>query len=171
MIVRGVLLSFSGDQTAAQGSRVRVKGQGAGAAGGERETGAMFPRPMPVKEKATMTTTVEASGGLYRYIPGVFQYSAGVAAAAGYAIERVRFYTPMPLAAGFAWIERYLVDQGLSPLSFCACELRSPAPFTEAGFIAFNRQYCGTLERWGLMRDDKNQIGRASCRERVCCKV
>ena len=109
-----------------------------------------------------MTATIEAPGGLYRYIPGVFQYSAGVAAMPGQAVERVRFHTPVPLAAGFAFIERYLAEQGLPLLSFCACELRSPAPFTETGFIAFNRQYCGTLERWGLMRDDKNPVARSN---------
>ena len=46
-------------------------------------------------------TTVFAAGG-YRYIPAVFQYSGGVAAEPGFAIERVRFRTPVPLAQGFA---------------------------------------------------------------------
>jgi hypothetical protein len=52
-------------------------------------------------------------------------------------------------------------------LAFCACELRSPAPFTDAGFIAFNRHYCGTLERWGIMAGDKNPVARSN----VCPEV
>ena len=70
--------------------------------------------------------TIEVPGGGYRYIPGVFQYSAGVAALDGFQIERVTFQTPVPLAGGFAFIERYLTEQGVPLLAFCACELRSP---------------------------------------------
>ena len=50
-------------------------------------------------------TTVFAAGG-YRYIPAVFQYSGGVAAEPGFEIVRVRFQRPVPLATGFARIER-----------------------------------------------------------------
>ena len=107
-----------------------------------------------------MTVSVPAGG--YRYIPGVFQYSAGVAALDGFQIERVTFQTPVLLAGGFAFIERFLTEQGISLLAFCACELRSPAPFTEAGFIAFNRHYCGTLARWGVMTGDKNPVARSN---------
>ena len=39
--------------------------------------------------------------GNYRYIRGVFQYSAGVAAEPGFEIERVRFFRPLPLARRF----------------------------------------------------------------------
>ena len=69
--------------------------------------------------------------GGYRYIPGVFQYSAGVGALQGFQIERVTLQTPVPLTDGFAFIERYLNEQGVPLVAFCACELRSPAPFTE----------------------------------------
>jgi len=111
--------------------------------------------------------TIDVPAGGYRYIPGVFQYSAGVGALDGFQIERVTFQTPVPLADGFTFIERYLTDQGVPLLGFCACELRSPAPFTDAGFIAFNRHYCGTLERWGIMTSDKNPVARSN----VCPEV
>ncbi len=52
-------------------------------------------------------------------------------------------------------------------LAFCACELRSPAPFTETGFITFNRHYCGTLERWGIMTGDNNPVARSN----VCPEI
>ncbi len=107
-----------------------------------------------------MAIDLPAAG--YRYLPHQFQYSGGAAALEGFQIERVTFQTPVPLAAGFAFIERYLTDQGVSLLGFCACELRSPAQFTDAGFIAFNRQYCGTLERWGVMKGDDNPVARSN---------
>lgn len=112
-----------------------------------------------------MTGTVDREG--YRYIPGPFQYSAGVAALAGYAIERLRFADPVPLAEGFRRIEAFLAAAGLPLTAFCACELRSPAPFTDAGFIAFNRDYVGTLERWGIVANDCNPVARSN----VCPEI
>ena len=112
-----------------------------------------------------MTGTIDRVG--YRYIPGPFQYSAGVAALPGYAIQRVSFATPVPLADGFRRIEAFLRDNALPLAAFCACELRSPAPFTDAGFNAFNREYVGTLERWGIVADDRNPVARSN----VCPKV
>jgi hypothetical protein len=109
-----------------------------------------------------MTDTIIVAEGGFRFIPGVFQYSGGVAALDGFDIERVTFQTPLPLADGFAFVEQYLAALGLPIRSFCACELRSPAPFTEDGFVAFNRHYCGTLERWGVMSDDRNPVARSN---------
>ncbi len=105
---------------------------------------------------------IDVPAGGYRYLPGVFQYSGGVQALDGFRIERVEFSRPLALADGFAFIERFMGEQGVPLTAFCACELRSPAPFTEAGFIAFNRHYCGTLERWGVMHDDKNPVARSN---------
>jgi hypothetical protein len=114
---------------------------------------------------ASMSGTIERDG--YRYIPGPFQYSAGVAALPGFAIERVRFTNPVPVAEGFHRIEAFLTDAGVPLTGFCACELRSPEPFTDAGFIAFNRIYVGTLERWGLFANEQNPVARSN----VCPEV
>jgi hypothetical protein len=111
--------------------------------------------------------TVDFPAGGYRYIPGVFQYSAGVAALVGFRIERVELLQPIPLAAGFRFIERFITEYGRPLAAFCACELRSPTPFTDTGFTTFNRHYVGTLERWGIMRDDKNPVARSN----VCPEV
>jgi hypothetical protein len=102
------------------------------------------------------------SPGGYRYVPGPFQYSAGVAAEPGFEIVRARFARPLPLAEGFAAAERHLASVGRSPLAFCQCELRSPAPFTEQGFVDFNRAYVGTLERWRVIRDGVNPVARSN---------
>ncbi len=113
-----------------------------------------------------MVETAVFIAGSYRYIPGPFQYSGGVAAESGFAIERVRFSRPLPMVEGFRAIEAHLTALGRPFTSFCACELRSPAPFTEAEFIAFNRVYVGTLERWGIYRDEENPVARSNvCQE------
>ncbi len=81
-----------------------------------------------------MAGAADFSAGGYRFLPSVFQFSAGVVALSGYAIERVRFRSPVPLKQGFERVERLITEAGRPLTSFCACELRSPAPFTEQGF-------------------------------------
>ena len=107
-----------------------------------------------------MSTKILAAGG-YRYIPAVSQYSAGVAAEPGFRIERVRFSRVVPLREGFERIERHLASLGRPNTAFCACELRSPAPFTEAGFREFNEIYTGTLKRWEIIGED-NPVARSN---------
>jgi len=107
-----------------------------------------------------------AAGG-YRFIPFQFQYSGGVVAEPGFRIERARFRRPPPLAQGFDAIEAYLGALGRPPAAFCACELRSPAQFTEAGFIAFNRSYVERLAAWGIFRAEVNPVARSN----VCPEI
>src|ERR1700749_1871308 len=114
-----------------------------------------------------MIKTVDAPEGGYRFMPGVSQYSCGVAALPGFAIERVRFATPIPRKAGFARIASILKEAGRPLTAFAACELRSPAPFTEAGFKAFNEIYIKTLIEWGIMKDGVNPVARSN----VCPKL
>ena len=114
-----------------------------------------------------MLETAMFEAGGYRYVRGPFQYSGGVRAAPGLAIERARFAAPVPVAEGFQRIEAHLTSLGRPLTAFCACELRSPAPFTDAGFIAFNRVYVGTLERWGIFRDEDNPVARSN----VCPEI
>jgi hypothetical protein len=109
-----------------------------------------------------MAETVVFAPGGYRYIPAVFQYSAGVAAEPGFEIERARFFRPMPLAQAFKAIESHLQAMGRPPTAFAHCELRSPAPFTDQGFIDFNKRYVATLERWGIYRDGINPVARTN---------
>lgn len=110
-----------------------------------------------------MSTKVFTPGG-YRYIPAVFQYSGGVAAEPGYRLERVLFQRPLPLVDGFRRIAAILDAAGRPYTAFAACELRSPAPFTEAGFIAFNQVYVKTLSDWGLYDDatQSNPVARSN---------
>lgn len=109
-----------------------------------------------------MAEVVEFAAGGYRYIRAVFQYSGGVAASPGFAIERVRLHDQVNLLDGFELIQRNLTGMGRPLTALCACELRSPAPFSEAGFTAFNRDYVDTLERWGIFKNDDNPIARTN---------
>ena len=113
-----------------------------------------------------MTTESFTPGG-FRFIPAVFQYSGGVAAEPGFAIERVRFHTPVPMTEGFARIKQTLESLGRPLTAFCACELRSPAPFTQEGFRAFNEVYAGTLREWGVFDGVTNPVARSN----VCPEI
>jgi len=100
--------------------------------------------------------------GGYRFIRGVFPYSAGVAAMPGMVIERVRFRSTVPLAEGFAAIAAHLDTLGRPLTALCGCELRSPAQFTDEAFAAFNSVYVDTLTQWNLFRDSTNPVARSN---------
>jgi hypothetical protein len=114
-----------------------------------------------------MTDLISFDAGGYQFMPGVFQYSAGVRAGAGFEIVRVRLREPLALAQAFPAVEAYLAAENRPPAAFCACELRSPAPFTEEGFTAFNREYVGRLDRWGVIRGGVNPVARTN----VCPEI
>jgi hypothetical protein len=111
--------------------------------------------------------TRDFPAGNYRFIPAVFQYSSGAAAGSGFEIERVRFDHLLPLAEGFASAATYIQAAGQPLTSFCACELRSPAAFTEAGFRTFNEHYVKTLAQWGLFDGSVNPVARSN----VCPEI
>jgi hypothetical protein len=111
--------------------------------------------------------TSDFPAGNYRFIPAVFQYSSGAAANPGFEVERVRFDRLVPLAEGFARIAKYIEASGRPLTSFCACELRSPAAFTEEGFRNFNLHYVKTLTEWGLFDGTINPVARSN----VCPEI
>jgi hypothetical protein len=78
-----------------------------------------------------MAAVEDFESGGYRFIPGGFQFSGGVASNPGFEIERYRFRAPVPLREGFARIEAAITAAGRPLSAFCACELRSPEQFTE----------------------------------------
>jgi hypothetical protein len=114
-----------------------------------------------------MTELISFKAGNYQFIPGVFQYSAGVRGEDGFEIVRARFRNVLPLSDAFAAIEAHLKTRSRPLQSFCACELRSPAPFSEEGFKTFNEEYVGWLDRWKLIADGVNPVARTN----VCPQV
>jgi hypothetical protein len=105
--------------------------------------------------------------GNYRFISAVFQYSGGAAANPGYEVERVRFDKMPPLAEGFALIAKYIQAAGRPLTAFCACELRSPAAFTDDRFRKFNEHYVKTLAEWGVFDGTTNPVARSN----VCPEI
>ena len=112
-------------------------------------------------------TSVDFQPGGYRFVPGVFQYSAGVVAMAGYGMRRTQFRRPVPLDEGFARIEAIIKAAGRPLSAFCACELRSPGQFSEDGFQRFNERYVDTLSRWEIFDGSTNPVARSN----VCPEI
>ena len=83
-----------------------------------------------------MAATVDIPAGGYRYIPFAFQYSGGVEALAGLSDRAGDIREPLPLEAGFSWIERLLRQRG---------------PATR-GFLCLRAALAGTIHRHGLHR-------------------
>jgi len=113
-----------------------------------------------------MMATEYRPGG-YRYLPGVFQYSAGVAALPGFEILRLTFRKAPPLREGFRAAEEIIKAAGCPLTAFCACELRSPGQFSEPAFRAFNESYVEVLDRWSLIVDGANPVARSN----VCPEI
>jgi hypothetical protein len=90
----------------------------------------------------------------YGFLRGVRQYSAGVVAASGYSLRRVQFTEPVPLEAGLRRAAEIVAEAGLPPGALSAFKLRTPTPFTEVEFTAFNRRYVSTLGSLGVQLHD-----------------
>lgn len=100
--------------------------------------------------------------GGYQYATGIAPYSAAVRAMRGMMIVRQVLRPAPAYRAGFAIAERLMAEVGRSRAALCAVELRSPAPFTFEGFIAFNAGYRDFLAEWGLLLGEDNPIARTN---------
>lgn len=100
--------------------------------------------------------------GHYRFLTGIDPYSCGVIADPGYQIVRAAFACPLPWRQGFERIDEHLRTTGRGREALCAVELRSPAPFSMSGFIAFNRTYCELLRDWNLYVGEYNPVARTN---------
>jgi hypothetical protein len=100
--------------------------------------------------------------GNYRFLPGIEPYSSGVVADPGCEIIHVTLVRPFPYQDGFERIAGHL-DRARRPRqALCAIELRSPAPYTRAGFVAFNAGYRALLEAWDLLVEGQNPVARTN---------
>jgi hypothetical protein len=102
------------------------------------------------------------SRGGFSFLRGGSAYSAGVAAARGFTIEHVRLARAVPLMAGFGLVEARLRAAGLPLAALCAIALRSPEPFSFAGFKEFNAVYTGVLKSWDILVDGINPVARTN---------
>jgi len=108
--------------------------------------------------------------GGYRYLPSVFQYSAGIAAEPGFQLVQARFRSLIPIDDAFICIANHLKKIGRPLTAFAHCELRSPKQFDDQGFIDFNRKYVNTLGQWGIYQSESKECSFISpvARTNVC---
>ena len=104
----------------------------------------------------------ENKRGNYSFLPGIAPYSAGVLAEPGFEIVHVRFSRYLPLQAGFDAMEAELKKAGRPLQALCGMELRSPKPFTFAGFNEFNASYVDVLRRWEILLGGVNPVARTN---------
>lgn len=109
-----------------------------------------------------MPTLHHFNAGAFDFLEGGFPYSAGVIAAPGSRLVRVRLAYDPDVTAGFIRIARHLKEVGRPLTSLCAVELRSPRQFSFAGFHEFNVEYVKVLTAWGLVRDGLNAVARSN---------
>jgi hypothetical protein len=105
---------------------------------------------------------IENTRGGYSFLKGIAPYSSGVAASAGFAVERARLAEPLAVAAGFDRIMSHLHTLHRPPQALCAIELRIPAPFTFSGFDGFNGEYVKQIEKWNLLVGGLNPVARTN---------
>src|SRR5271170_2590942 len=94
---------------------------------------------------------VENKRGNYSFLKGIAPYSAGVVAEAGFEVVHVRLPRYFPLQAGFDAVEAHLRSVGRPLQAMCGMELRSPKPFSFAGFHEFNARYVEVLKKWDIL--------------------
>jgi hypothetical protein len=97
-----------------------------------------------------MHDIIDFPAGGYRFIKGSLAYSLGVVALPGFRLERVRFQSPIPLGDAFRSMAGIFAAAKRPASALAACELRSPAPFTEAGFRSFNERYFALVREFGF---------------------
>lgn len=93
---------------------------------------------------------------------GIAPYSAGAVARKGFEIVHARFAAPVPLGKGFERVRQHLTGLKRPVQALCAMELRSPKPFSFAGFNQFNAGYVKVLESWDILLNGMNPVARTN---------
>jgi hypothetical protein len=110
-----------------------------------------------------MTEVVSLPLAGYAFLKGSgHPFSGGVACLKGYALTRVRFRMPLPLADGLARAASLLKAQGRPLSALAACELRSPAQMSIPDFAAFNRTYVDVLRANGFPAEAPFPMARSN---------
>ena len=100
--------------------------------------------------------------GDYHFLSGIDPYSCGVVADPGHEVVHATLQAPLPWRQGFELIDAHLAEVGRGRAALCGIQLRSPEPFTMAGFIEFNGGYIDLLRSWGLYMGDLNPVARTN---------
>lgn len=100
--------------------------------------------------------------GDYRFLPGIAPYSCGAVAQPGYEIVYATFQRPPAYRPGLSRIAQFLQAMGRPAAALCGVSLRSPRPYTFAGFAEFNAGYAQILRDWGIFVNDVNPVARTN---------
>ena len=106
--------------------------------------------------------------GKYHFLSGIDPYSCGVVADPGHEVVHATLQAPLPWRDGFELIDAHLATAGRGREALCGIQLRSPEPFTMAGFKEFNSGYIDLLKSWGLYMGDLNPLTPPSRAELPC---
>lgn len=106
--------------------------------------------------------------GGYRCLPGIAPYSCGVVSSPGFEIVRVIWNRPLPYRKAMDQIAEILKSEDRPRTALCSIALRSPKPYTFAGFGAFNAEYAEILKSWGLFIGEVNPVARTNVAPVVC---
>ncbi len=100
--------------------------------------------------------------GNYRFLPGIAPYSCGVVSSPGFEIVHVTFKSPPPYRQGFERMGEFLEAQKRPKTALCGISLRSPQPYSFAGFRQFNGEYTDILKSWNVYVEGVNPIARTN---------
>jgi len=107
-------------------------------------------------------TLIAHPSGDYLFLPGIAPYSCGAVAADGFEIIQVTFQVPLPYIQGLAKMTEFLKAHQRPQAAVCGISLRSPKPYTFAGFSKFNASYAKILESWGVFVNGVNPVARTN---------
>lgn len=105
---------------------------------------------------------IENVKGSYDFIRGGGPFSSGCSARSGFEIVHAAIVPFVPLAQGFALVERHLRELGRPLEALCAMHLRIPQPLSAQAFEEFNRPYVAQLKAWGLESEGANPVARTN---------
>ena len=111
---------------------------------------------------AEAPVVVENKQGNFRFLRGIAPFSSGAVAMKGYEVVHVTLLPAPPYRKGFEVIDRHLKQQRRPPQALCGIELRSPRPFTFAGFNEFNVGYVEMLKQRNILTEGLNPVARTN---------
>jgi hypothetical protein len=109
-----------------------------------------------------MSKLVNRPEGNFSFLPGSGIYCRGSVADKGYSMAHATFQSTLPLAKGFAAIQKHLSSVGRPMAALCGVELRIGKPLSFEGFGALSATYIKLLDKYGLRIGDNATTTRTN---------
>ena len=115
-----------------------------------------------------MAETAAFEPGGYRYVRGTVSSTPGASRRSGdMSSNGPGSPGPCRLTMDSVGLRRISTRSDDRSLRSVPANCARQASFSEEGFVAFNRLYVRTLERWGIFKDEENPVARSN----VCPEV